>query len=268
MKAILFDEFGGPEVLHEGEAAMPTPGPGQVRVRVAVAGVNPIDVKIRAGGMEAIFPTTLPAIPGADFAGVVDAVGEGVSDVSTRAEVFGWAEGGSYAEYTLCSRFAVKPADLSWEQAAAIPVAAEAAQRGLDQLDVQKGETLLIHGAAGAVGSIAVQLAVAKGLKVIGTAGEANHDFVRSLGATPVTYGDGLVQRVQAVVPLGVDAVLDAAGKGALPASIELRGGTSRILTLADDAAASLGIPFSSTGPDGPSIQVLKDVGDASPRAI
>ncbi|RVX41005.1 zinc-binding dehydrogenase [Nonomuraea polychroma] len=131
---------------------------------------------------------------------------------------------------------------------AALPVAGITARRDLDLLNVAAGDTLLIHGAAGAVGTVAVQLAVARGATVIGTASSANHDYLRSLGAIPVTYGDGLVDRVRSLAPQGIDAVYDIAGQGALPDSITLRGGTAdRILTIADAAGPSLGIPLSTT---------------------
>jgi NADPH:quinone reductase-like Zn-dependent oxidoreductase len=182
-------------------------------------------------------------------AGVVDELGEGTTEFAVGDEVVGWAQGGSYAEYAIAGIVAKKPADLPWEQAVALPVAGQTSARVLRELGVKEGETLLLHGAAGGVGSVAVQLAVALGATVIGTASEANHDFVRSLGATPIAYGEGLVERVKAVAPQGVDAVFDAAGKGALPDSIELRGGTDRIVTIADMSAGDLGVPFSNGGP-------------------
>ncbi|MEV0958743.1 NADP-dependent oxidoreductase [Streptomyces sp. NPDC049951] len=246
MKAIVFDAFGGTEVLHEAEIGIPQPGPGQVRVRVRAVGVNPVDGKIRSGAMEAIFPTTLPAVPGGEIAGVVDAVGEDVDQLKVGDEVLGWSDTGSYAQYALAPAtvLAPKPAGLAWANAAALPVASDGAERVLDLLDVTAGETLLIHGASGALGTIAVQLAVARGARVIGTAGPANQEYVTSLGATALVYGDNLVQRVRELAPEGVDAVFDAAGKGALEDSITLRGGTTRIVTTADFRARDLGIVF------------------------
>ncbi|MDT0471478.1 NADP-dependent oxidoreductase [Streptomyces sp. DSM 41014] len=246
MKAIVFDAFGGTEVLHEAEIDVPEPGPGQVRVQVRAVGVNPVDGKIRSGIMEAIFPTTLPAVPGGEIAGIVDAVGEGVDQLKVGDEVLGWSDTGSYAQYALADPavLAPKPAGLGWTRAAALPVASDGADRVLDLLDVLAGETLLIHGASGALGTVAVQLAVARGARVIGTAGPANQEYVTSLGATALVYGDGLVERVRALAPQGVDAVLDAAGKGALEDSITLRGGTDRIVTTADFRARELGVVF------------------------
>ncbi|WP_405928816.1 NADP-dependent oxidoreductase [Streptomyces griseus] len=251
MEAIVYEEFGGPDVLHLARLDPPRPGPGQVRVAVRAAGVNPLDHKIRNGWMEGVFPTPLPATPGAEFAGVVQETGEGVTAFAPGDEVLGWSATGSYATEALAGAAALarKPEGLSWEQAAALPVATDTASRVLDELALAEGETLLLHGAGGGVGSAAVQLATARGATVIGTASPANHDYLRVLGAVPVAYGDGLVERVRELAPEGVDAVFDASGRGALPASIELRGGTTdRIVTIADGDAAELGVAFSPGG--------------------
>lgn len=254
MKAVVIDEFGGPGVLHIADRELPEPGAGQVRVRVRAAGVNGIDGTIRSGAAQQTFPTQLPAVLGLEIAGTVDGVGPGVEGLAAGDEVLGFADGGGYAEHALATTVAPKPAGLGWAEAAALPVAVETALRVLRLLEVARGDTLLIHGAAGGVGTVAVQLAVARGAAVIGTASEANHDHLRGLGATPVLYGEGLVGRVRAAAPDGVDAVFDAAGRGALPDSIELRGGTSRIVTIADPAAFGLGIPFSG--------EAARDAGD------
>ncbi|MFD0317827.1 NADP-dependent oxidoreductase [Streptomyces flavalbus] len=246
MKAIAFDHFGGTDVLHETDLDIPQPGPGQVRVRVRAVGVNPVDGKIRSGALTAIFPVPLPAVPGGEIAGVVDAVGEGVDGLKAGDEVLGWSDTGAYAEYALADATALapKPAALDWTHAVTLPVASDAADRVLDLLHVGAGDTLLIHGAAGAVGTVTVQLAVARGARVIGTAGPANQEYLTALGATATTYGEGLVERVRALAPEGVDAVYDAAGKGALEDSITLRGSTDRIVTTADFRAAELGVVF------------------------
>ncbi|MER5201905.1 NADP-dependent oxidoreductase [Streptomyces sp. NPDC002825] len=250
MEAIVYEEFGGPEVLrHEAGVAKPEPGPGEVRVRVAAAGVNPVDWKRRYGWMEAFYPTTFPAVPGLEFAGTVDALGEGVTGLAVGDEVLGWTKTGAYAEYAIAGTVAPKPAGLSWEAAASLPVAGETAQRVLDLLGVRAGETLFLHGAAGVVGSVGVQLAVAAGVTVIGSASESNHAYLRELGAIPVAYGDGLADRVRAAAPEGVDAVFDAAGHGVLPVAIELLGGgdaaKERIVTIAATDAEEHGIVFS-----------------------
>src|SRR3954447_21098480 len=259
MKAILFDRFGGTDVLHEADIEVPQPGPGQVRVRVQAAGLNALDGKIRSGMLEAVLPTPLPAVPGGELAGVVDALGEGVSGVQVGDEVLGWSDTGSYAQYALATTVAPKPAGLDWQHAVALPVAGETAERVLDLLGVTAGETVLMHGAAGAVGTLAVQLATARGARVIATAGPANQDYLTSLGATAILYGEGLVERVRALAPDGVDAVFDLAGKGALEDSITLRGGTERIVTIADFRAEQLGITF-ARGSAGPSTDPLAAV--------
>jgi len=251
MKAVVFEDFGGPEVLHLAEVETPEPGPKQVRIRVRTAGVNPIDHKIRSGAMRPNLPAKLPSIPGNEAAGLVEAVGAEVTSVQVGDAAFGWTRGGGYCEQALLATFAHMPAELSFEDAVALPVGGETAERVLRLLDVKAGETLLVHGAAGAVGTFAVQLGVARGARVIGTASAANQKYVESLGGIPTLYGDGLVDRVRALAPSGVDAVFDVAGRGALPESIELRGGTTdRIVTIADyQGAEKLGVTFSGGGP-------------------
>ena len=244
MQAVVFEEFGGPEVLRTQDVAEPHAGPGEVRVRVRAAGVNPMDFKIRRGWAQGFMNTTFPATPGLEVAGVVDEVGEG-AEYAVGDEVVGWSTTGAYAEHAVVGNVAIKPAGVSWEQAVGLPVAGETAQRVLGELQLKEGETLLLHGAAGGVGSIAVQLAKAAGATVIGTASPANHDFLREIGAIPVAYGEGLLERVREAAPQGVDAVFDAAGQGGLEESIELRGGTDRIVTIADMNAAALGVAAS-----------------------
>jgi NADPH:quinone reductase-like Zn-dependent oxidoreductase len=250
MKAVVLDQFGGPDVLHLADLPDPQPAPGEVRVAVRAAGVNPFDGKVRSGAMEQQFTTQLPKVLGIEVAGVVDALGEGVTDVAVGDRVLGWAAGstGSYAELALSRTYGVLPDEVTFEQAVTIPVAAETAGRVLDLLELKPGETLLLLGASGAVGEVGAQLALQRGATVIGTAGEANQDRLRALGVTVTTYGDGLVDRVKSLAPQGIDAVFDAAGKGALPDAITLRGGTDRVVTIADPAAFELGVTFTSQG--------------------
>ncbi|KQS98651.1 NADP-dependent oxidoreductase [Cellulomonas sp. Leaf395] len=245
MKAIIIDTFGGPEVLRSAEVPVPEPGPGQVRVRVVAAGVNGIDGKLRAGVVPG---ADLPAVLGIEVAGVVDALGTGIDDVRVGDTVVGWADppAGGYAELALASTYAPVPPGLEPVDAVTVPVAGETALRVLRELAVQPGETLLVHGASGSVGELATQLALARGVHVVGTASPDHQARVAALGATPTTYGPGLVDRVRAAAPQGVDAVLDTTGRGVLPDSVELRGGTERIITIADPAAFALGIAFSS----------------------
>ncbi|MFJ6671589.1 NADP-dependent oxidoreductase [Actinosynnema sp. NPDC091369] len=265
MKAVVLTRFGGPEELRLGEVDRPEPGPGQVRLRVRAVGVNPFDAKVRAGAMESAFTTPLPTVLGLEVAGEVDAVGPGVTGLSVGDEVFGWSDTGAYAEHALATTVARKPEGLSWERAVTLPVAVETSDRALRLLGVEAGETVLVNGAAGGVGTMAVQLGVLAGLRVVGTAGPADQEYVASLGATPTTYGDGLVERVRAVAPDGVDAVFDVAGRGALPAAIELRGGTDRIVTIADPAAGELGVVFTH-GPEERSADRLADLAEPAAK--
>ncbi|GAA1950385.1 NADP-dependent oxidoreductase [Kitasatospora viridis] len=248
--AISFAAYGEPEQLSLTELTAPQPGPGQVQLKVRAAGVNPLDWKLRAGYLTGFMPLELPHVPGLEAAGTVTAVGPGVTRWSVGDEVFGSVPA-AYAEYAVTGEelLAAKPADLSWEQAGALHMAAETSFRTLAELGVAKGDTLLIHGAAGSVGAVAVQFAVAAGARVIGTASPANHDYLRELGAEPVAYGEGVFERVRALAPEGVHAVLDAAG-GYLAGSVELTGGTERVIAIVDaQEAAGAGVRFSGTDP-------------------
>src|ERR1700759_1516356 len=233
MQAVQFSQFGGPEVLELVEVDDPHPGPGQIRILVRAVAINPIDWKVRSGLMGG----ALPRRTGVEVAGIVDQLGEGVDDVAVGDRVFGNAPGGA-AQLALSSFYAVIPPSLDFVSAAALPVAAETAERTLDLLGVGPGMTLLINGASGAVGLAAIQLARERGARVIGTASLDNQDYVRSFGAEPTTYGDGLVERVRELAPNGVDRALDAAGHGALPALVELTGSPDRVVTIADYAGA------------------------------
>lgn len=249
-RIVQFAEYGTPEVLRVVDAEPPVPGPTQVRIAVRAAGVNPIDWKILSGQMRELFPVELPAGVGSDVAGVVDAVGAEVTEWVVGDEVLGQSTTGSFADYALTESDEIvrKPAGVAWEVAGSLAGAGGTAYAVLKKLGIKAGETLLIHAAAGGVGTFAVQLAKAQGVNVIGTAGEANHEYLRSLGGTPVTYGDGLAERVRAVAPQGVDAVLDASGRGEIPLSIELTGDPARVLTLVAFDAAGTGIQIHAGG--------------------
>lgn len=252
-RAVSFSEYGGPEVLRTDGIDLPEPGPGQARIVVRAAGVNPLDWKIRSGAMSAFVPVALPHVPGLELAGVVDAVGEGVEEVAVGDEVFGPAHA-AYATHAVADahRLARRPAGLPWEAAAALPVASEAALRALTLLNVVSGETLLIHGASGSVGTLATQFALARGARVVGTAGESALARVTGLGATAVTYGDGVEERIRTVAPGGIDAALDlAGGDSVLAVSAELTRSNGRVVSLADPVAAQAhGAVFSPGGPD------------------
>lgn len=239
-RRIVFDSYGGPEVLRLVETPEPVAGEGQIRVRIRAAGVNRVDCRIRSGEFASDddeWPQTL----GNEFSGVVDQTGPGVNDFAVGEEVLGFATAAAYTEHLLVSPDAVtrKPPGLPWEVAACLSAAGQTAWNALRELRVTAGETLLVHAAAGGVGTVAVQLARRLGATVIGTASERNHDYLRSLGAVPVSYGAGLIERVRQVVPAGVNAALDAVGGDALAASLALVRDRERIGTLVDHAAAA-----------------------------
>jgi NADPH:quinone reductase-like Zn-dependent oxidoreductase len=246
--AITYSRYGSPDVLALTSVDVPRPGPGQVRIRVRAVSVNLIDVKIRSGAMVGIFPVRFPVLPGWDVAGVVDAVGDGAS-VAVGDEVFGVASVGGYSEYAVLDHPVAKPPSLSWESAAAVITVGEAAFRVLKHLGLKAGQTLLILGAGGSVGTIAVQLAVARGITVIGTAAAGDIERLTGLGATAVRYGDGWTGRVRAAAPGGVDAVFDTAGTGLLADAIGLAGDAARVITIADDNFADYGVRFTGADP-------------------
>ena len=239
-RAIVFDGYGGPEVLHTVEVPEPAPGPGQIRVRVKAAGVNPVDAKIRGGRLDGRVPVAFPQTLGNEFAGVVDQVGAGTASYPVGAEVFGFTSMTAYADHVLVGvdQVTAKPAALPWEAAAALSAVGQTAYNALRILAVDEGETLLVHAAAGGVGTVAVQLARLLGATVIGTASERNHDYLRSLGATPVVYGPGLTERVRSLAPGGVHAALDCIGADAVRVSLDLVEDRRRIGTTADETAA------------------------------
>lgn len=243
-EAVIFNEYGGPEVLHLVQVPEPAPGPGQVRVRMRAAGVQPADTRLRSGAWRQWMPVNFPARPGNEGAGVVDAVGPGVTAFAVGDEVLGPASG-AYAQSVLfdAEQIVAKPAMMSWTEAGALSASGQTADTALEDLGVQSGETVLVHAAAGGVGHLAVQLARLRGALVIGTASPDNHEFLRDLGALPVTYGPGLADRIRQLAPDGVDAALDGAGGEALEVSLEVVGKRDRIGTIADQAgAARLGI--------------------------
>lgn len=235
-KAVVFAEYGPPEVLHVVDVAAPEPGTGQVRVRVRAAGVQPFDCLFRSGGARQRFPATFPQRLGNELAGVVDAVGPDASRFAIGSEVLGWSVLASAAEHVVVSEkdLVAKPASMPWPEAGALSASGQTASTAIERLAVRAGETVVVHAAAGGVGSFAVQIARAAGATVIGTASAKNHDYLRSLGATPVLYGDGLVDRVRAAAPRGVTAALIAVGsEEAFVASRALVADPKRVGTIA-----------------------------------
>jgi NADPH:quinone reductase-like Zn-dependent oxidoreductase len=249
MFAAQFDRFGGPEVLTTGPFAEPHAGPDELRIRVRAAGVSPVDLSLRAGLSPSAKTLALPHIPGVDAAGVVDEIGDGVNGVSIGDEVFGSVNiatlGGASAEFAVLKVWAAKPATMPWEEAGASGTSVETATRALDLLGVEDGRTLLVDGAAGGVGSVIVQLAIARGATVIGTGSAQNQDFIADLGAIPTTYGAGLGERVREVHDGTVDLALDAACKGSLQDLIAITGDAASVVTIADFGGPALGVRVS-----------------------
>jgi len=248
MRAIQFTQYGGPEVLTlVADAPEPAAGPGEVRIRVHATTVNPFDYKVRSGKMAAGKELTGAVIPGLEASGLVDQVGEGVTGVSVGDAVFGLGSA-TYADYAVLRAWAPKPERLSFAEAASVAVGGETALRVLGLLALEPGQVLLVHGAAGGVGQAIVALGVAAGLRVIGTASEANHDLLVELGAEPVVYGDGLVRQVDELTH-DVAGIVDAAGTQ-LAELLAIAGSPDRIVTIANYAAREAGVRFSGGGGD------------------
>ncbi|MFP7335257.1 NADP-dependent oxidoreductase [Shouchella clausii] len=247
MRAAAFTSYGPSEVLRVMEMDDPQAGAGQVRVQVKAAGVQPFDCAVRSTGWAPPgLQISFPQILGNEFSGIIDQVGTGVTGFNVGDEVLGWALIACYAEYVVVSieQIVKKPKEMPWEHAGVLSASGQTAYTALRKLGVHKGDTVLIHAAAGGVGSFAVQLAKAWGAAtVIGTASERNHDYLRSLGAIPVVYGTGLVDRVRALSPKGIDVALDAAGNDALVASVKLVKDKNRIGTIvAFECGEELGV--------------------------
>ena len=269
MRAMTYDAYGDPSVLRLTQQPRPKLGPGEVLVRVRSASVNPVDWKLMSGGLDAVMDVRFPVVPGWDVAGVVEAVGFDTPEFAPGDEVMAYARkdyvhGGTFAELvTVPARaLAPKPHSLSWDEAAGLPLAGLTAWRVLKRLGVTDGDTVLVHGAAGGVGSLGVQLARSLGARVIGTASERNHERLRELGAEPVTYGDGLADRVRALAPDGVDAVADFVG-GVLDATLAVLAEGGRHASVADASVAQSGGAYVWVRPDGVELAELGDLTDA-----
>jgi NADPH:quinone reductase-like Zn-dependent oxidoreductase len=216
MRAVRFDEYGGIDVLKVVDVPRPVPAAGEVLVQVKAAGINPGEAKIRDGLLDSMWPATFPSGEGSDLAGIVAEAGPGVTGVAAGDEVIGFTHNrASHAEYVLVGEhdLTAKPAGVPWEQAGALFVAGATAYGVVRAVALSPGEVVAVSGAAGGVGSLAVQLARRTGATVLGIASEANHDWLRSHGVIPVAYGDGLADRLLAATDAGkVDALIDTFG--------------------------------------------------------
>ncbi|MFF1735678.1 NADP-dependent oxidoreductase [Streptomyces sp. NPDC058247] len=270
MKAISYSGYGGPEVLEYGEVRDPKVGPDSVLVKIRAAAVNPVDWQAREGYLAPALDAVFPVIPGWDVSGVVVQPGASVTEFATGDEVIGYVREdflsrGTFAEYVAAPvrTLARKPRNLSYEEAAGLPLAGLTAYQVLTgALAVQEGDVVLVHAAAGGVGSIAVQLARHFGARVIGTASERNHDFLRELGVEPVTYGEGLTERVRALAPEGLDAAFDTVGGEALKVSADLLAPGGRLASIADASVVDLGGRYVFVRPDAADLARLTDLAE------
>jgi NADPH2:quinone reductase len=234
-RAVRFDHYGGRDVLYLADVAVPQPPPGEVVVRVRAAGINPGEAAIRSGALEAVFPATFPSGEGSDLAGVVSAVGDGVEEFAVGAEVLGWSwQRSSQAEYVVVpvTQLIPKPARLSWEAAGSLYVVGVTAYAAVRAVGAERGDTVAVSGAAGGVGSVVVQLLRTKGATVLGIASPANHDWLAAHGVIPVSYGDGLAERLRSAAPNGIDAFIDLFGPQYVQLAVDLGIPRDRIETI------------------------------------
>lgn len=241
MRAVRYDRYGGIDVLEVREVDPPVPGPDEVLVTVRAAGANPGESKIREGVYAEMWPSTFPSGQGSDLAGVVEETGPGVTGWTAGDEVVGWVDDrSSQAELVAVpiGQLVRKPDALSWEQAGAIHVVGATAWAAVDAVGAGDGDVVVVSGAAGGVGSLTVQLAVARGARVIGLASPPNHEWLTDHGVVPVAYGEGVEERIRAAAPEGVDAFIDTHGDGYVDLALALGIATERIDTIIDFAAA------------------------------
>jgi NADPH:quinone reductase-like Zn-dependent oxidoreductase len=242
VKAVVYHRYGGPEVLEIAELPEPKVNLDSVLVRVRAAALNPADLGVQSGALAGSLESYFPVVPGWDVAGVVERAGPAAPEFAPGDEVIGYVRGevehrnGAYAELVAADvrTLVHKPRAVPWPQAAGLPLAGLTALQAIDTLAPKPGETLLVHAAAGGVGSLAAQIAVSRGVRVLGTASEPNHGYLRSLGVEPIRYGAGLADRVRELAPDGIDAVLDTAGRDTLAATPDVGTRHVRIASIAD----------------------------------
>ncbi|GLX16880.1 oxidoreductase [Streptomyces lavendulae subsp. lavendulae] len=268
MRAMAYGAYGGTEVLAETRLPVPKVAPGEVLVRVRCAAVNPVDWKIMSGGLDALMDTVFPVVPGWDVSGTVERVGIDAPEFAVGDPVMGyarkdWVHGGTFAEFVSVPVrcLAAKPVSLDWRQAAGLPLAGLTAYQLLTRLGTGRGDTVLVHGAAGGVGSLGVQIAAALGARVIGTASPRNHDRLRGLGCEPVAYGDGLTERVRALAPEGVTVVADFVG-GVLDVTRAVLAEGGRHASIADHSVLGAGGQWMWVRPDSADLAALGRLAD------
>jgi NADPH:quinone reductase-like Zn-dependent oxidoreductase len=261
MRALLYRSYGGPEVLRWDEAPEPHAGRGEIRIAVRAASVNPIDWKAFTGAFSGGKPLDGVGYLGYDAAGVVDEVGEGVTGIAVGDEVLGRGQH-TQAELAVLDAWAVKAPSVDWAVAAAVGVAGETAERGLRLLGVAGGGTLFVDGGAGGVGAVVVQMALARGVRVIASASERNQDYLREIGAVPVLYGAGVGDRVRDAAGGGVDAVFDVAGRTPVEELVRLVPEPSQVLSIANFSAGEAGARVTGGGADSRPMEALAEVAE------
>jgi len=262
-RAVRFDSYGNRDVLYIAEVEVPTPSKGEVVVQVRAAGINPGEASIRSGALEAVFPASFPSGEGSDLAGVVSSVGEGVTAFSVGDEVLGWSwQRSSHADYVAVpqDQLIPKPPALSWEVAGSLYVVGCTAYAAVRAVGVHEGDTIAVSAAAGGVGSVVVQLLVLKGASVLGIASESNDDWLTAHGVTPIAYGDGLADRLQAAAPRGIDAFIDLFGPEYVQLAVDLGIPTGRIETIISrEKAQEVGAKTEGSG-DASTTEVLSEM--------
>lgn len=251
-RAVLFDRYGGREVLYVAEVPMPVPAAGEVVVAVKAAGVNPGEAAIRSGALDARFPATFPSGEGSDLAGLVTAVGEGVDDLAVGDAVLGFSwNRSSHATHVAVptSQLIHKPPELSWEVAGSLYVVGCTAYAAVHAVDPRPGESVAVSAAAGGVGTVVVQLLALREARALGIASDSHADWLRSHGALPIPYGEGLADRLQAAAPDGIDAFIDLFGPEYVQLAVDLGIPRDRIDTIASfEKAQELGVKTDGSG--------------------
>jgi NADPH:quinone reductase len=264
-RAVRFDHYGDRDVLYIADVDVPVPAAGEVVVEVRAAGINPGEAAIRTGALHAMFPATFPSGEGSDLAGVVSAVGDGVTEFSVGDEVLGWSwQRSSHAEYTAVpmTQLILKPAALSWEAAGSLYVVGCTAYAAVRAVDPGPGDTVAVSAAAGGVGSVVVQLLRTKGATVLGIASASNHDWLAAHGVTPVAYGDGLADRLKAAAPNGIDAFIDLFGPEYVQLAVDLGVAPDRIETIISrQKAQEVGAKVEGSG-DASTTEVLSEMAE------
>jgi NADPH2:quinone reductase len=251
-RAVRFDQYGDRDVLYIAEVEVPVPAAGEVVVEVRAAGINPGEASIRSGALAQIFPATFPSGEGSDLAGVISAVGDGVTEFAVGDEVLGWSwRRSSQADYVAVpvTQLIPKPAGLSWEVAGSLYVVACTAYAAVRAVGAGEGDTVAVSAAAGGVGSVVVQLLRVKGATVLGIASARNHDWLTAKGVIPVDYGDGLADRLRAAAPDGIDAFIDLFGPDYVQLAVDLGVARDRVETIiARQKAQELGTKNEGSG--------------------